>query len=96
MKDSRDVILAPVISEKSMNDIEKNNIYTFKVDSRANKIEVRNAVEEIFNVKVLKVNTINVSGKKRRLGIHQGKTPDWKKAMVKLSKDDRIELFEGL
>lgn len=96
MKDPRDIIIAPMISEKSVGMIEDNNTYTFKVDKRANKIEIRNAVEEIFNVDVLKVNTINMLGKKRRLGRNEGKRPDWKKAMVKLAEGDRIEIFEGM
>ncbi|MFP4015857.1 MAG: 50S ribosomal protein L23 [Halanaerobiales bacterium] len=96
MKDPRDIIIAPLISEKSMGMIEENNTYTFKVDKRANKIEIRNAVEEIFNVDVLNVNTINMLGKKRRLGRNEGKRPDWKKAMVKLAEGDRIEIFEGM
>lgn len=96
MKDPRDIIIAPLISEKSMGMIEENNTYTFKVDKRANKIEIRNAVEEIFNVTVLKVNTINMLGKKRRLGYNQGQRPDWKKAMVKLTDGERIEIFEGM
>lgn len=96
MKDARDIIVAPIISEKSMSLIEENNTYVFKVDKRANKIEIRNAIEEIFNVKVLKVNTMNVRGKKRRLGATQGKRPDWKKALVKLAEGDRIEIFEGV
>lgn len=96
MKDIRDVIISPLISEKSMEMIEKNNTYTFKVNKKANKIEIRDAVEEIFNVNVLKVNTINMLGKKKRLGYNQGKRPDWKKAMVKLSEGDRIEIFEGM
>lgn len=96
MKDARDVIIAPLISEKSMEMIEENNTYTFKVDKRANKVEIRNAVKEIFNVTVLKVNTMNMLGKKRRLGYNQGKRADWKKAMVKLADGDRIEIFEGM
>ncbi len=96
MKDARDIIVAPVISEKSMNLMETTNTYTFKVAKKANKVEIRNAVEEIFKVKVEKVNTMNMRGKKRRLGVHQGKRPDWKKAMVKLAKGDEIEIFEGL
>jgi large subunit ribosomal protein L23 len=96
MKDARDIIIAPVVSEKSMSNIKKNNTYTFKVDKKANKIEIRNAIEEIFKVKVKKVNTMNVRGKKRRLGAHEGKKPDWKKAMVKLNKGDNIEVFEGM
>ncbi|NLM96776.1 MAG: 50S ribosomal protein L23 [Halanaerobiaceae bacterium] len=96
MKDARDIIIAPLISEKSMSMIEENNTYTFKVDKRANKIEIRKAIEEIFNVSVVKVNTMNMRGKKRRLGYHEGKKPDWKKAMVKLAEGDRIEIFEGM
>lgn len=96
MKDARDIIIAPLISEKSMLMIEDNNTYTFRVDKRANKIEIRNAIEEIFNVDVLKVNTMNILGKKRRLGYTQGKRPDWKKAMVKLAEGNRIEIFEGM
>jgi large subunit ribosomal protein L23 len=96
MKDPRDIIIAPVISEHSMEMIEDNNTYTFKVDKKANKIEIRNAIEEIFKVNVVKVNTMNVVGKKRRHGYRYGKKPDWKKAMVKLAKGDRIEVFEGM
>jgi len=96
MKEARDIIIAPLISEKSMSMIEDNNTYTFKVDKRANKVEIRKAVEEIFNVSVVNVNTMNMRGKKRRLGYHQGKRPDWKKAMVKLVDGDRIEIFEGM
>ncbi|NLJ84405.1 MAG: 50S ribosomal protein L23 [Halanaerobiaceae bacterium] len=96
MKDPRDIIIAPVISEKSIAMIEQSNTYTFKVDKRANKVEIRKAIEEIFNVNVLKVNTVNMLGKTRRLGYQQGKRPDWKKAMVKLAEGNRIEIFEGL
>ncbi|AZO96544.1 50S ribosomal protein L23 [Iocasia frigidifontis] len=96
MKDSRDVIISPIISEKSMDLIEENNTYTFKVARKANKVEIRNAIEDIFNVQVLKVNTMNVSGKKRRMGFKEGRTPAWKKAMVKLAAGDRLEIFEGM
>ncbi|ADO77811.1 50S ribosomal protein L23 [Halanaerobium praevalens] len=96
MKDARDIIIAPIISENTMSQMQENNTYTFKVAKNANKIEVRNAVEEIFSVKVVNVNTINVRGKKRRLGFHTGKKPDWKKALVKLAEDDEIEVYEGL
>lgn len=96
MKDARNIIVAPLISEKSMLMIKDNNTYTFRVDKRANKIEIRNAIEEIFSVEVLKVNTMNILGKKRRLGYSQGKRPDWKKAMVKLVEGNRIEIFEGM
>ncbi|MFW5999125.1 MAG: 50S ribosomal protein L23 [Halanaerobiaceae bacterium] len=94
--DSRDIIISPVISEKSMTLMEDNNTYTFEVAREANKVQIRNAVEEIFNVKVEKVNTMNIRGKNRRLGRNEGKRPDWKKAMVRLVAGDQIEIFEGL
>lgn len=96
MKDARDIIIAPIISENTMDQMQKANTYTFKVAKNANKVEIRNAVEEIFSVNVIKVNTMNVRGKKRRLGFHVGKKPDWKKALVKLAEDDEIEIYEGL
>lgn len=96
MRDPRDIIIQPHISEKSMLEMEANNIYTFKVALHANKTEVKRAIEEIFGVKVLKVNTVRVPGKVKRMGVHQGTTPDWKKAMVKLADGDRIEIFEGV
>ena len=71
--------------------------YTFKVDVNANKVEIKKAVEEIFGVKVEKVNTINVLGKFKRMGVHVGKRADWKKAIVKLTDDSKtIEFFEGM
>lgn len=96
MKDPRDIIIAPIISENSTGLIEKFNTYTFRVAKKANKIEIRKAIEEIFKVKVLNVNTINVTGKKRRVRIHEGKAPDWKKAMVKLAEGEEIEVFAGV
>ena len=96
MKDARDIIIAPIISENSMEQMEETNTYTFKVAKNSNKVEIRNAVEEIFKVKVTNVNTMNVRGKKRRLGFHEGKKPDWKKALVTLAEDDEIEIYEGL
>lgn len=96
MKDARDIIIAPIISENTMEQMQEANTYTFKVAKNANKVEIRNAVEEIFFVKVVNVNTMNVRGKKRRLGFHTGKKPDWKKALVKLAEDDEIEIYEGL
>lgn len=94
--DPRDIIIAPHISERSMIDLEKDNFYTFKVDLRANKTEIKKAVETIFDVKVEKVNTMRMLGKKRRMGYHQGRTPNWKKAKVKLADGDSIEIFEGM
>ncbi len=76
-----EIILAPVVTEKS-NDIMQEGKYTFKVNRNATKVEIANAVEKLFEVKVLKVNTISVKGKKKRVGYHQGKTSDWKKAIV--------------
>ncbi|SFL91569.1 50S ribosomal protein L23 [Halanaerobium salsuginis] len=96
MKDARDIIIAPIISENTMEQMQEANTYTFKVAKKANKVEIRKAIEEIFSVKVINVNTINVRGKKRRLGFHIGKKPDWKKALVKLADGEEIEIYEGL
>jgi len=91
----QDIIIRPVISEKSMGLMEDNK-YTFIVDPKANKIEIKHAIQELFNVKVEKVYTMMVRGKKRRQGRFEGKTPDRKKAIVKLRPGDKIEIFEGL
>jgi large subunit ribosomal protein L23 len=91
-----DIIIEPIITEESMEAMAQRK-YTFKVDKRANKSEIKKAVEKIFGVKVAKVNTINVKGKKKRVGMSVGKTPDWKKAIVTLTEDSKeIEFFEGL
>ena len=96
MKTAQDIIIAPVITEKSMSVIADKK-YTFKVAKDANKIEIANAVEEIFKVKVAKVNTISVRGKARRMGRYEGYTPSWKKAVVTLTADSKtIEFFDGL
>lgn len=96
MKDPRDIIISPIISEKSMDQTEEKK-YSFKVAKDANKIEIRNAVEEIFDVKVQKVFTMNMKGKRVRRGYTVGKKPDWKKAIVKLTDDSKIiEFFEGV
>jgi large subunit ribosomal protein L23 len=89
----RDVIVAPVVSEKSYSLID-NNAYTFLVHRDANKTEIRQAVETIWDVKVLKVNTANRKGKVKRFRFTQGKRPDTKRAIVKLSPGDKIEIFE--
>ena len=95
MKFTQDIIIAPVISEKSMT-YARDKKYTFKVDKDANKIQIKKAVEEIFKVKVEKVTTINYIGKPKRMGVHLGKRADWKKAVVKLTDDSKtIELFEN-
>ena len=92
-----DIIKRPIISEQSMEQTEMKR-YTFEVAKTANKIEIAKAVEEIFGVKVAKVNTLNVSGKAKRLGAGRlGKTRSWKKAYVQLAEDSKtIELFEGM
>lgn len=96
MKDPHDIILRPWITEKTM-DMKPQKKYGFVVDKNSNKTEIKNAVEAIFGVKVEKVNTINMRGKRKRLGIHEGKRPDWKKAIVTLKKDSKpIEFFEAL
>ncbi len=96
MKTPYDVILKPVVSERSMADAEKKK-YTFKVDRNANKTEVKLAVEEIFGVEVEKVNIMNVKGKTKRMGRTSGKTAASKKAIVKLTDASKeIEFFQGL
>lgn len=90
---SFDIIKTVRVTEKGTRQSEKLNQYTVKADPRANKIQIRNAVQELFKVKVIKVNTMNVSGKVRRQRTaSQGKTPDWKKAIVTLKEGDKIAL----
>jgi len=93
---ARDIIISPVITERSMS-VMGDKKYTFKVAKNANKIEIKKAVEECFGVKVEKVTTMNVRGRYRRQGLNGGFTPSWKKAVVKLTADsETIEFFEGL
>ncbi len=93
---ARDIILAPVITEKSVAALSEKK-YTFRVADGSNKIEIAKAVEEIFGVQVAKVNTISMKGKKRRMGRHEGYTSDWKKAVVTLKEDSKtIEFFDGM
>ncbi len=94
MKDPRDVIIRPIISEKSYNLLDQNK-YTFEVHPRAKKTEIRQAVEQIFNVKVTGVNTIKVPPKPRRRGWTSGRTAARKKAVVTLAPGYSIEFFEG-
>jgi large subunit ribosomal protein L23 len=89
----RDVILAPIVSEKSYSLLD-NNSYTFQVHPDANKTEIRQAVETIWGVKVLNVNTLNRRGKSKRFRFTQGKRRDTKRAVVKLAPGDKIEIFE--
>ena len=93
MKDPRDVVLAPVVSEKSYDLIEHHNTYTFLVDRRSNKTEVKEAVQAIFEVKVTGVNTANRKGKRKRTGWVMGKRKDTKRAYVTLADGDSIDLF---
>lgn len=93
MRTLHDVILAPVVSEKSYDLIELNNTYTFEVDPRANKQEIRAAVEKLFDVTVLRVNTMNRQGKRKRYGYKIGKRRDVKRAVVLLAEGDSIDLF---
>lgn len=96
MKLAQDIIIAPVITEKSMSGIADKK-YTFKVAKDANKIEIAKAVAELFKVKVAKVNTISVRGKEKRMGRYSGYTASWKKAIVTLTADSKpIEFFDGL
>ena len=91
-----DIIIKPVVTERSMENMESKR-YTFKVDTRANKSEIKKAVETIFGVKVKQVNTMNITGKKKRMGANVGKRPDWKKAIVTLTEDSKeIEFFESI
>lgn len=95
MKFAHDILRKPLISEKSMS-LTEGNKYTFIVDPQANKTEIKRAVEEIFKVKVLKVNTIRVKGKRVRRRNVVGRTPETKKAIVTLRPGDKIEIFEGV
>ncbi len=95
MKSPFSLIRNPYLTEKVMFLKEAQNKVVFKVAPDCNKIEVKKAIEEIFKVKVLNVRTINVKGKTKRLGVHQGKRADWKKAIVMLQPGETIEYFEG-
>jgi large subunit ribosomal protein L23 len=91
-----EVLKRPLMTEKTSAQSDIENRYTFEVDRRANKLQVKSAVEQAFDVQVVSVNIVNVRGKKRRLGRQVGRTPDWKKAIVKLAPGQRIQLFEGV
>ncbi len=95
MRDYRDIIIKPVVTEKSMN-LLADNKYTFIVDKRSNKTEIKNAIEDIFKVRVEKVYTMNVKGKPKRMGKFVGRTSDRKKAIVSLKSGQKIKLFEGM
>lgn len=96
MRDPHDIIKRPIVTEASM-DAMADKKYTFVVDKKSNKTEIKNAVEKIFGVKVASVNTMNMLGKKKRMGTSIGKKADWKKAIITLTEDSKtIEFFEGI
>lgn len=90
---SSEIIKRPIITEKSMLLVETQDTYTFSVDKRANKVQIARAIEELFNVKVVRVNKLTANRKKKRVGQHSGFKPIVTKAMVKLAKGDKIEIF---
>lgn len=92
--DPRQVLIAPVVSEKSYSLITENK-YSFRVHEKAHKTQIRQAVEELFEVKVEGVNIVKVRPKPKRRGLHKGTKPGWKKAIVQLREGDKIEIFEG-
>lgn len=94
-REARDIIIKPVVTEKTMN-LLADNKYTFIVDKKSNKVEIKKAIEEIFNVKVDKVRTMNIRGKTKRMGKFEGRRPDRKKAVVSLKPGHKIPLFEGM
>ena len=95
MKDPRDIILSPIVSEKSYSMVQDKR-YSFYIDIRAKKSEVKRAIEQVFNVKVLKISTINVKPKPKKLGKSIWKNSRKKKAVVTIGKKDKIEFFESV
>jgi len=96
MKDPYSILKKPLITEKSNLMKEALNQIAFEVDRKANKIEIKEAVEKLFKVNVIKVHTINMQGKIKRLGRSQGKKPDWKKGLITLKEGEHIDFFEGV
>jgi large subunit ribosomal protein L23 len=94
MRQEREIVIAPIVTEKTSAMNAVNNSYTFRVSVNANKIEIQKAIEKIFNVNVLKVNTIKQRGKVKRMGRFSGKRADWKKAIVKLKVGESIPDFD--
>lgn len=94
-KSAREILIRPLMTEKHMRQKEEQNTVAFQVRPDANKVEIRSAVETVFNVKVTEVRTINYEGKLKRMGRHQGRRPSWKKAIVTLAEGSKIELVEG-
>lgn len=96
MRNIHEVIIKPVITEKSTEQLDRNHAYTFVVGRDANKYEIAQAVETLFNVKVKSVRTMQYRGKERRVGRHVGRRAHWKKAVVSLLEGESIEIFEGV
>ncbi len=96
MRDPREIVIRPVVTERSTELGEDQNQYTFVVSKDANKIEIRAAVERLFSVKVAGVRTLNYRGKWRRVGRSLGRRPAYKKAIVKLAEGERIDVYEGI
>ena len=92
MRFAEDIIIRPYITEKSNDDMSQGK-YTFIVDRRATKNDISNAVEKLFDVKVINVNTINYDGKEKRMGVHVGNTPKWKKAIVTIDTDPKASFY---
>ena len=95
VKDPHQILRRPLITEKTTSLTERDNKVAFEVDRLANKLEIKRAVEQLFDVKVVEVHTLSVHGKLKRMGMHQGRRPDWKKALVTLREGDKIEIFSG-
>ena len=95
MSDPREILLKPIMTEKSMRQKEELNTVTFRVRPDVNKVEIRSAVETVFNVKVSAVRTASFEGKLKRMGRHQGRRANWKKAIVTLAPGHKIDLVEG-
>ncbi len=96
MRDPRQVVIRPIITEKSSAALADENQYTFEVIGDANKHEIKHAVQQLFSVHVRQVRTSHQRGKWRRRGVHIGKQPNWKKAVVTLAEGETIEVFEGI
>jgi large subunit ribosomal protein L23 len=96
MRGPHQVVLRPLLTEKGTRLKEEGNQYIFRVARTANKVEIRQAIEQLFKVTVLEVHTARVRGKVKRLGRFQGRRPDWKKAIATLKEGDSIELYEGV
>ncbi|MGH7477228.1 MAG: 50S ribosomal protein L23 [Longimicrobiales bacterium] len=96
MRSAREVIIRPIVTEQSTNLAEERNAYAFIVARDANKIEIGNAIKQLFNVEVAAVRTMNYRGKWRRVGRSVGKRPAFKKAIVKLAEGERIDVYEGI